>query len=140
MRADAAPTRIGVSDGYLTVDFGGPHFHICIGETNGFSKNPTPPDVARQRRTARAELYRTRRPACLPMSWGLRLYNGNGDQQITVFLPNPFFDRQNDRVEREPVWERLVLWDKLRARWFGLTNQDPVDGSASRHQSAEEQA
>ena len=34
MRADAAP-KISLFDGYLTVAFGVPHFHICIGDTKG---------------------------------------------------------------------------------------------------------
>ena len=136
MRAGAAPTEISLFDGYLTVAFGVPHFHICIGETKGSCNQPTPPEIAADRRTARAELYRTRGRSCVPMSWGVRLYNRLGDQQITVFLPNPFLDPDTDRFLEEPDWSRLALWDELRARWFGLTAPDPVDRSASR--SAEE--
>jgi hypothetical protein len=132
MRADAAPTKISLFDGYLTVAFGVPHFHICIGDTKGPPNRPTPLEVAADRRTARAELYRTRRRSCVPMSWGVRLYNRLGDQQITVFLPNPFLDPETDRFLKEPDWSRLALWDKLRARWFGLTEPDPIDRSASR--------
>jgi len=131
LRADAAP-KISLFDGYLTVSFGVPHFHICIGETRGSPRHPTPPDVAAARRTARAELYRTMRPSCTPMSWGLRLYNGAGDQQITVLLPNPFLDQDTDRFLKQPDWSRLALWDHLRARWLGLTEPDPIDRSASR--------
>jgi hypothetical protein len=130
MRAERAPTRIGVLDGYLTVAFGVPHFHICIGETKGPRNRPTPPEVARHRRTARAELYRRLGRSCLPMSWGVRLFNGADEQQITVLLPNPFLDRETDKVLKEPDWSRLALWDELRARWFGLHDHDPVDRSA----------
>lgn len=136
MRADAPPTRIGVLDGYITVAFGVPHFHICIGDTKGMRNNPTPPEVAQRRRTARAELYRRMRRSCVPMSWGLRLYNGVGEQQMTVFLPNPFLDRDTDSFLKEPDWSRLALWDKLRARWFGLAEPDPVDRSATRFATA----
>lgn len=131
LRADAAP-KISLFDGYLTVSFGVPHFHICIGETRGSPRRPTPPDVAAARRTARAELYRTMRPSCTPMSWGLRLYNGAGDQQITILLPNPFLDQDTDRFLKQPDWSRLALWDHLRALWLGLTEPDPIDRSASR--------
>jgi hypothetical protein len=131
MRADQAPTLIGVLDGYLTVAFGAPHFHICIGETKGPRNQPTSPELAAHRRTSRAELYRTRRRTCIPMSWGVRLFNGKGEQQITVFLPNPFLD-EDDRFLKEPDWSRLALWDKLRERWLGLTEPDPVDRSANR--------
>ena len=90
MRADRAPTYVGVLDGYLTIAFGVPHFHICIGETKGTRNRPTSPELAAHRRTSRAELYRTRERSCVQMSWGLRLFNGAGEQQITVLLPNPF--------------------------------------------------
>ena len=130
MRADGPPSRIGLLDGYLTVAFGVPHFHICIGETKGTRRNPTPPEVAHRRRTARAELYRRMRPSCVPMSWGLRLFNGAGEQQITVLLPNPFLHGETDRFLKEPDWSRLALWDLLRARWLGLNEPDPIDRSA----------
>jgi hypothetical protein len=132
MRADKAPTTVGVLDGYLTVAFGVPHFHICIGETKGPRNQPTSPELAAHRRTSRAELYRTRRRSCVPMSSGLRLFNGAGEQQITVLLPNPFLDPDTDRFLKEPDWPRLALWDTLRARWLGLTEPDPVDRSANR--------
>src|SRR3712207_4148199 len=34
-QAPHAPTHVGVLDGYLTVAFGAPHFHLCIGPTKG---------------------------------------------------------------------------------------------------------
>jgi hypothetical protein len=132
MRADKAPTYVGVLDGYLTIAFGIPHFHICIGETKGPRIQPTSPELAAHRRTSRAELYRTMRRSCVPMSWGLRLFNGAGEQQITVLLPNPFLDPDADRFLKEPDWSRLALWDKLRARWLGLAEPDPVDRSGNR--------
>jgi hypothetical protein len=61
----------------------------------------------------------------------MRLFNGKGEQQITVLLPNPFLD-EDDRFLKEPDWSRLALWDKLRGRWLGLTEPDPVDRSANR--------
>ena len=132
MRADKAPTYVGVLDGYLTIAFGVPHFHICIGETKGPRNRPTSSELAAHRRTSRAELYRTRGRSCVPMSWGLRLFNGAGEQQITVLLPNPFLDPDTDRFVAEPDWSRLALWEKLRARWLGLTAPDPVDRSGNR--------
>jgi hypothetical protein len=41
MRADRGPTYVGVLDGYLTIAFGVPHFHISIGETKGPRSRPT---------------------------------------------------------------------------------------------------
>ena len=54
LRANEPPSTAKMFDGYLTVAFGVPHFHICIGETRGMRNNPTPPEVAQRRRTARA--------------------------------------------------------------------------------------
>ncbi|MCQ4189903.1 DUF7676 family protein [Methylocystis suflitae] len=129
-KADEPPSRVSVFDGYLTIAFGVPHFHICIGEHKGPPRAPTSPELARHRRTARAELYRRFGRTCVPMSWGLRLFNGAGEQQITVLLPNPFLDPESDGRVKEPNWSRLALWDKLRARWLGLHDPDPVDRSA----------
>ncbi|MBV8777560.1 MAG: hypothetical protein JO258_10235 [Alphaproteobacteria bacterium] len=134
MKAAQAPDRIGMLDGYLTISFGAPHFHICIGEHKGTRASPVSPELAHHRRTSRAELYRRISRDGTPASWGLRLFNGAGEQQITVLLPNPFLDR-DDSVRRTPDWSRLDLWDRLRARWLGLTEPDPLDraGRAFRH-------
>lgn len=53
VRAPNAPERISVMDGYLTVDFGHWHFHICIGEHKGTCREPTSEQLAQHRRTAR---------------------------------------------------------------------------------------
>jgi hypothetical protein len=134
MKAPQAPDRVGMMDGYLTIAFGAPHFHICIGEHKGTRANPVSPELARHRRTARAELYRRISRDGSPASWGLRLFNGKGEQQITVLLPNPFLD-PDDKIRRTPDWSRLELWDRLRGRWLGLTEPDPHDrsGNGFRH-------
>jgi hypothetical protein len=132
IRASRSPTHIGVVDGYLTVAFGSSHFHVCIGPTKGSRRNPTPPELARHRRTARAELYRRLDPDGAPVSWGLRLFNGKGEQQLSVLLPNPFLAPETDKVLREPDWSRLALWNSLRARWLGFTEPDPTDRAGRR--------
>src|SRR5262249_9672658 len=131
-KAPSPPTHIGMLDGYLTVAFGAPHFHMCIGEHKGTPSNPAPPALARHRRTSRAELYRRLDRSGAPVSWGLRLFNGDGEQQITVLLPNPFLDPETDKLRKPPDWSQLGLWDRLRARWLGLTEPDPVDRSGHR--------
>jgi hypothetical protein len=132
MRASHAPTHVGMLDGYLTVAFGASHFHLCIGFHKGTLNNPTPEALARRRRTARAELYRRLDRFGAPVSWGVRLFNGKGEQQLTILLPNPFLSGAGDTVLREPDWSRLALWDELRARWTGSTGPDPFDRSAVR--------
>ena len=131
MQAQAAPSYVGVLDGYITIAFGSPHFHICIGDHKGMHGHPVTEELARHRRTARAELYRQLDDRGTPVSWGLRLFNGKGEQQITVLLPNPFLSPTNEKVLKTPDWSRLALWDALRARWLGLTMPDPLDRSAT---------
>jgi len=131
-KALSPPTFIGAFDGYLTIAFGPSHFHICIGPHKGAPGDPTPPALARHRRTSRAELYRRLDRSGAPVSWGLRLFNGEGEQQITVLLPNPFLDRDSDKILSAPQWAHLALWDWLRARWLGLEEPDPLDRSGER--------
>ena len=128
IRASHAPTQIGVLDGYLTVAFGISHFHLCIGPHKGTRSSPTPEALARHRRTARAELYRRLDKSGAPVSWGLRLFNGHDEQQVTILLPNPFLTA-DDKVLKTPDWSRLELWDRMRARWLGATEPDPLDRS-----------
>lgn len=122
-RASRRP-QSSMLDGYLTVDVGGWHFHVCIGEHHG-----APAALARRRRTARAELFRIVSEQG-PVSWGLRLFNGADEQQITVWLPNPFLDDRNEPLD-PPDWTRLAVWDRLRAAHLGLA-PDPADRRATR--------
>ena len=132
VRAPHGPTRLGMMDGYLTVAFGITHFHLCIGPTKGPRHDPTPPALARRRQTARAELYRRLDRDGAPVSWGLRLFNGADEQQVTILLPNPFLSADGDKVLKVPDWSRRELWDELRARWTGAEGPDPIDRSAAR--------
>jgi hypothetical protein len=132
IRAPHAPTYIGMLDGYLTVAFGATHFHLCIGPHKGTKRDPTPEALARHRRTARAELYRRLDHSGAPISWGLRLFNGQDEQQTTILLPNPFLSADSEKVLKVPDWSRLALWDRIRARWFGLAEPDPFDRSGHR--------
>jgi hypothetical protein len=132
IRAPHAPTHIGMLDGYLTVAFGISHFHLCIGLHKGPPNNPAPEALARHRRTARAELYRRLDRSGAPASWGLRMFNGAGEQQLTILLPNPFLSAEGDKLVKEPDWSRLALWDELRARWTESAGPDPLDRSGVR--------
>jgi hypothetical protein len=129
IRAPHAPTYFGMLDGYLTVEFGVSHFHLCIGPHHGTVASPTSPALARHRRTSRAELYRRLDGSGTPVSWGLRLFNGEGEQQLTVLLPNPFLAPDTDKILPTADWSRLALWERLRARWLGLVEPDPIDRS-----------
>jgi hypothetical protein len=110
----ASQPKISMLDGYLTVDPGAWHFHLCV---NDHRSAPTP-ERARLRRVARAAFFRTEGGSCAPGSWGLRLWNGHGEQMITVLFPNPHFDDDFTRL-REPRWEKTALWEDLRRRYGG---------------------
>lgn len=127
VKVDRPPEKIDVLDGYFTVDFGPWHFHICTGHNAGTSHNPTSPELAQIRKTSRAELYRRLNPDGSVGSWGLRLFNGRDENQITVFLPNPFLSDEM-KFLKQPDWSRLALWDKLRKTCLGL-DPDPKDRS-----------
>jgi len=124
IRAPNAPQKVSIFDGYLTVDFGAWHFHVCIGQHKGTPCFPVALELAHHRRTARAELVRLLNSDGTPRSWMLRLANGKDEQQMTVFLPNPFLD--GEKIVKTPDWSRLSLWDELRARYLGLP-PDPLD-------------
>jgi hypothetical protein len=123
-RASAPPAAITMLDGYVTVEMHGWHFHLCIGEHRSADA-----ELARVRRCSRAELYRVLHDGA-PVSWGLRMFNGAGEQQMTVLLPNPFLDDEQHTLGR-PDWTRLACWDGLRARFLGL-GPDPKDRTAPR--------
>lgn len=112
IRFTAGPS-VSMLDGYLTVDTGPWHFHLCVNDHRGAPS----PERARRRRVARAAFFRTTGGSCVRGSWGLRLWNGHGEQMVTVFFPNPWLD---DRLEpvREPRWEKTELWERLR-RTYG---------------------
>lgn len=107
-----APPTVSMLDGYLTVDTGPWHFHLCVNDHRG-----TPsPEQARVRRVGRAAFFRADGGSCVPGAWGLRLWNGRGEQMVTVYFPNPWLDDAGNRV-REPRWDRTALWEELRRRY-----------------------
>lgn len=125
IRAPNAPLNVGLMDGYVTVEFGAWHFHVCIGHFSGATA-----EEAFARRTGRAELYRSIGHDGAPRSWGLRLFNNQGDQQMTVFLPNPFLTSEG-KLADAPDWTRLDAWDWLRDQYLNLPS-DPFDRSGRR--------
>jgi len=133
IRCPCAPRKISLFDGYLTVHFGSSHFHLCIGEHQGSPANPTPQALRQRRRTSRAELVRSfdggadadaRAPGA-PLSWQLRMFNGDGTPQLNIFFPNPFLTDE-DGIAEQPDWSRLAVWQDISARYLGLP-VDPLD-------------
>jgi hypothetical protein len=111
-------------DGYLTVDTGPWHFHLCVNDHRGAS-----PALARIRRVGRAAFFRTHGGTCTPGSWGLRLWNGRGEQMITVFFPSPFLDDDLEPLNK-PCWGRTTLWEDLRRRYAGANALRSSDAQA----------
>jgi hypothetical protein len=112
IRFVAAP-KVSMLDGYLTVDTGAWHFHLCVNDHRGAATL----EQARVRRVARAAFFQTDGGTCVPGTWGLRLWNGRGEQMITIFFPNPWLDEASERRVHEPRWDRTALWDDLRRRY-----------------------
>ncbi len=122
-RVKSPPHRISYLDGYLTVDLGEWHFHVCIGEHRGDALHPCPPELARWRKCARGMLQRAYQNPPIaghaPVSYSLVLLNGRDEQMMTFFLPNPFFDTEY-RVLETADWAKLALWNHIRTVYLGL--------------------
>ncbi len=50
--------------------------------------------------------------------WGLRLYNGHDEPQLSIFFPNPFLT-DDDGLREEPDWSRLAMWESFAHRYLG---------------------
>lgn len=122
--AATSKPRLSMLDGYLTIDLGGPHVHLCIGEQKGLPGHPVDPALAKRRRCAQIELQRQWIEGA-PRTWMMRMFNGDGDQMLTILLPNPFLS-DDQRLLAEPDWSRLSLWDQLRGHYLDLP-ADPSD-------------
>jgi hypothetical protein len=117
--APNAPKKISMYDGYVTVNFGRWHFHLCIGDHTASG-----PELGALRRCARARFYRNVSSGT-PTSRGIRMFNGGGEQLMTVMLPNPFLDDLQN-ILPAPDFDRLAAWDALRQKYLGI-NPDPLD-------------
>ena len=105
------PPTLSMLDGYLTVDTGPWHFHLCVGEHRG-----APAPLAKIRPVARAAFFRSTGSTCVPGSWGLRLWNGRDEQMITIFFPNPHYDERTEQ-RQAPDWTKTALWESFRDRY-----------------------
>ena len=126
-RFGGKPT-LSLLDGYVTVEVPGSeawHFHLCIGPHRGSASLPTPPELAQWRRCARAAFFRNLDRGGRASAWGVRLWNGRGEQMLTVFFPNPWIDPARQRYVAEPAWSRLELWMRMRARFAGVPAEAP---------------
>ena len=121
------PPELRELDGYLTVDLGPWHFHLCIGKHRG---SPSP-ELREKRPVARVSIWERRGTGCVHgRSWGLRMWNGYGEQMTTVFLPSPWLTDEM-KVQKEPDWSRLDLYYRLREKYLGETVPADLEQSAN---------
>jgi hypothetical protein len=111
------PSRVSLSDGYLTVSFGGPHFHLCIGENKGSPASPTPEDLKARRRPSKAQIFRRIDKRGSHISWGFEMRNAADQPMISIFFASPFLSA-GDKVAKEPNWERLAMWRDISQRYL----------------------
>jgi hypothetical protein len=102
---------------------------VCIGEHKGTKGNPIDPELARVRRTSRAEFFRRLKADGTPNIWGFQMFNGAAEVQMTVFFPNPYL-RSDQKIRRQADWAALEMWDDLRLRYACLESE-PKDRSSS---------
>jgi hypothetical protein len=117
IRLAEAPRSVTLLDGYLTVDVGNWHFHLCIGEHKGTPANPASPALARKRRVSKAAFFHRLGDRHVGGSWGFRMWNGADEQMLTVFFPNPYLDKQS-HLRKEPDWNKLTLWNAFRLEYL----------------------
>jgi len=109
---------IRMFDGYLTVSFGGPHFHLCIGENKGPPLDRTPEDLKLRRKPSLAQIFRRLDKDGAPISWGFEMKNGAGEPMISIFFASPFI-AAGDKIDKSPVWSRLAMWRDISQRYLG---------------------
>lgn len=133
IRFAEAPKKVSVSDGYLTVDLGPWHFHLCIGPHKGTQSA----ELAGKRRVKKLALFEQKGSKCMGggSSYGVRLWNGFNEQMTTVFLPNPKLSDEMD-VLKQPEWERLQLWYELRNRFLGEPIPESFAPTPAQHRPA----
>ncbi len=110
-----SPPELRYLDGYLTVDLGPWHFHLCLGPHKGNASA----ELREKRPVAKAAFFERRGHGCAGgRTWGLRLWNGYGEQMTTVFLPNPRVS-DDHQLLKTPDWSRLDTYYRLRAHFLG---------------------
>jgi hypothetical protein len=119
--------KIGTLDGYLTVDLGAWHFHLCIGPHKGTASE----ELRRVRPVHKVALFERRGKGCGGgRSWGVRLWNGYGEQMTTVFLPNPHL-ADDMRYLKTPDWSRLELYYQLRQKFLNEPLPEDFEAAAN---------
>lgn len=120
LKTPGKPDSVTMLDGYLTIHWGAKgHFHLCVGPSYGSPTKANPPEEIARRRPKRAEFYRSLDSEGFPTSWGFRMFNGDGEQQINILFPNPFIG-PDDKIADAPDFTRLTVWRDIAHRYAGI--------------------
>lgn len=110
------PEKIGMMDGYLTIDTGNWHLHLCIGKHRGNrAKKEDKETLQQQRQATRGAFIHTTNGTCTPESWSLRLWNGKDVQMVNIIFPNPYLTEDLHR-QKEADWSKLELWNNTKEK------------------------
>jgi hypothetical protein len=111
---DRAP-KVTIANGYLTVDAGAWHFHLCIANYKGSGL----PESHLLRRVSKVAFYDWRGDGSIKeRSSGIRMWNGYGEQMTTIFFPHVLLGETSHTVG-PPNWENLRLYYEYRRRYLG---------------------
>jgi hypothetical protein len=126
IRFTQAP-EIRISDGYLTIDLGPWHFHLCIGAHKGSSSE----ELRKMRPVNKIAFFERRGKGCGGgRSCGIRLWNGYGEQMTTIFLPNSNLT-DDMRYVKTPNWSRLSLYYRLREKFLNEARPENFETAAN---------
>ena len=95
----------------------GGHFHLCIGENRGSEASPTEPALRAHRRPSRAQIFRGYDASAKPLTWGFEMWNGKGENGLSIFFPSPFLG-DDDSLPEVPDFRRLATWRAIAKRWL----------------------
>ncbi len=108
--------KVTISNGYLNIDAGPWHCHLCIGPYKGKENE----GCLTLRRAAKIAFYDWRGDGSIKQrSSGIRLWNGYGEQMTTIFFPHVLRGETPHTASREPNWENLRLYYEFRERYLG---------------------
>ncbi|MCX7900510.1 MAG: hypothetical protein N2444_10620, partial [Methylocystis sp.] len=111
---DTAP-EVTMHNGYLNIDAGSWHCHLCIGKYKGGGA----PESHVLRRVAKIAFYDWRGDGSIKeRSSGIQMWNGYGEQMKTIFFPHVLLGATPHTVG-PPNWENLRLYYEFRQRYLG---------------------
>ena len=61
----------------------------------------------------------------MPLTWGFEMWNGKGENGLSIFFPSPFLG-DDDSLLATPDFRRLATWRAVAKRWLGR-EPEPLD-------------